>query len=115
MKLYIAGPMTGIKDFNYPAFRRAVSLLTNHGYEVESPHVNGEDGGHDRFTYEDFIRMGLQQLLSCEAVCLLDGWEKSRGVAMELYVARAIKMPTHPFQYWIGRAVLPKHRRPDEG
>ena len=115
MKLYIAGPMTGLPEFNYPAFRRAVSLLTNHGYEVESPHVNGETHDQDTTPWETYIRLGLLQLLNCEAIALLDGWEKSRGVAMELYVARAIKMPAEPIQYWIGKAVMPKHRSGDEG
>ena len=106
MKLYIAGPMTGLPNFNYPAFERAEALLHNHGYSVESPHHNGEDGQQERFAYEEFIRMGLRQLLSCEGVALLDGWERSRGAKIELYVARAVKMPAEPIKYWLDRPQL---------
>jgi len=99
--LYIAGPMSGISGFNYPAFKRAQSLLHNHGYEVESPHVNGQ--GHAHREYEWYIKQGLKQLITCDGVALLDGWEGSRGVRFELYVARFLKMPCHPIQYWLDR------------
>lgn len=111
MKLYIAGPMTGLPNFNYPAFERAETLLNQLGFETESPHHNGENGEQERFAYEEFIRMGLKQLLQCNGVALLDGWERSRGVAIELYVARAIKIPCNPVERWVGDELMPKHRR----
>ena len=110
MKLYIAGPMTGIENFNFPAFKRAVSLLHNHGYEVESPHVNGE--GNKELPYEYYIRAGLKQLIECDGIALLDGWEGSRGARFEVYVGRFMKIPCDPISVWLDK---PKHRRHDEG
>ena len=37
MKLYIAGPMTGLVAFNFPAFEAARQDLEDAGFEVESP------------------------------------------------------------------------------
>ena len=36
-RLYVAGPMRGIKDFNFPAFDEAATFLRNAGYEVCNP------------------------------------------------------------------------------
>ena len=41
-RLYVAGPMTGLPDHNYPAFAEAAARLRAVGYEVESP-ANSSD------------------------------------------------------------------------
>ena len=37
MKIYIAGPMTGYKDLNRPAFREVQETLEAMGHEVFNP------------------------------------------------------------------------------
>jgi hypothetical protein len=48
MHVYLAGPMSGKEQFNYPAFREAASVLRDWGYEVTNPveidDVNGVHG-----------------------------------------------------------------------
>lgn len=58
-KLYIAGPMTGYPDANYPAFHVARDALLAHGYQVVSPADFGEVGSH----YCDLIRGDLIAML----------------------------------------------------
>lgn len=40
-RVYVAGPMTGIPDFNYPAFNAVADQLRAQGYEVENPADHG--------------------------------------------------------------------------
>jgi hypothetical protein len=36
-RAYIAGPMTGLPEFNFPAFHAAAASLRARGFEVENP------------------------------------------------------------------------------
>lgn len=89
MKVYIAGPMTGLPEYNYPAFHSAAAELRGRGYEVESPaeHDHGTD-----MPWDFYVRLGLVKLLDCDAVVLLPGWENSRGARLEWYVASRLQM-----------------------
>lgn len=39
-RIYIAGPMSGLPEFNYPAFNRAAAVLRAQGHHVENPAEN---------------------------------------------------------------------------
>jgi hypothetical protein len=101
MRIYIAGPMTGIEDYNLPAFAAAALELDALGYQAVNP---GHRGVIDGYTWQDYLRDALQLLLTCEGVALLDGWENSRGATLEKHVADALDMPVHPLSEWIARA-----------
>lgn len=40
-RIYIAGPMTGLPDFNFPAFNDMAAILRGLGYHVENPAEHG--------------------------------------------------------------------------
>lgn len=90
--LYIAGPMTGLPDLNYPAFYEAERLLVSLGFTVENPAWNGDIEVSD---YTDYLRLGFQQLTRCKGIYLLDGWENSGGASYEFQIAKMLKMGVH--------------------
>lgn len=90
MRIYVAGPMSGVPLLNYPAFAAATARLRAKGHEVVSPaEVN------DGFEHEGWaacMRRDLVQLAACDAMYLLPGWEKSRGARLEWQIAEALGM-----------------------
>lgn len=101
MKIYIAGPMTGLPGHNLPAFAEAAELLTARGYDAVNPGRRGVILG---YTWRDYMRDALRELLDCDAVALLDGWEHSRGAQLEMHVAQALGMPVQPLTHWTENA-----------
>lgn len=84
MTTYIAGPMKGFPDKNYPAFEKVTQKLRNEGIEVLSPHEVGPKHGE---TYEWYIREDLKLLLQCDNIVMLPGWKNSKGAVLEHSVA----------------------------
>jgi hypothetical protein len=103
--VYLAGPMRGIPQFNFPAFTKAAELLREEGYHVTSPHeMDIADYGPDAFQDPeglevDSIHFNLRTVLGddllficewAEMVCVLPGWETSKGVRAEIATAEAL-------------------------
>lgn len=101
MKLYIAGPMSGLPDMNYPEFRRVARILKKCGYEVEDPSDNVNPDSEDYITW---LRLGLKQVLECDGIALLDGFGLSKGAMMEAHVAAFLMMPVRPWLEWFNDA-----------
>jgi len=87
-RCYIAGPMTGIPDYNYPAFMAESDRLSRLGFRVENPATNPEQSD-----WAGYLRVALTQMLTCDLVVLLPAWQTSRGAQLEVHVAKAIGMP----------------------
>ena len=91
MKIYLSGPMTGIPDWNYPAFHAAANQLRHAGHVVFSPAENFEgDTKRDRAEY---MRKDIEAVLWAEAVAVLPGWYASKGAALEVAIARELGLP----------------------
>lgn len=90
MKVYLAGPMTGLPLDNYPAFRAAAKRLRAAGYKVSNPAENPKPVCG---TWLGYMRMGIKQLVDCEGIVLLPGWRNSRGASAEFELARAFDFP----------------------
>ncbi len=88
--IYIAGPMTGIPEFNYPMFNAVAKDLRDKGIEVRNPAEN--DAGSTGKPWEFYMRLALRSLLECDAVVLLPGWRGSRGARIEESIAHALGM-----------------------
>ena len=98
--------MTGLPDYNFPAFDKAADILTAQGHEVFNPAQNDREHGFDASGLEghEAERLGfslhraLKQDLSwicdhAEALVLLEGWERSKGVRAEMALAEALGLP----------------------
>ncbi|MDR3370679.1 DUF4406 domain-containing protein [Rhodoferax sp.] len=83
-RIYLAGPMTGLPDFNYPAFNAAAQRLRALGFVVENPAENPEPNCG---TWLGYMRMAIRQLVTCDIVALLPGWRGSRGARIERWLA----------------------------
>lgn len=86
-RIYIAGPMTGLPDFNFPAFNDMAAILRGLGYHVENPAEHGVVEGAE---WADYLRYDIARLATCEALVLLPGWRHSRGALLEVHIAKAL-------------------------
>lgn len=110
-RVYLSGPMRGIKDFNFPAFDRARDLANVNGLVAISPaDIDRENGIHETtelpqsleeaaHVNREFVERDVKALLSLraelgDAIALLPGWEKSTGAVAEFFIAR-----------WLGLAI----------
>ena len=105
MKLYIAGPMTGIEEYNYPAFNAAGAALEARGYDVLNPTRGKASPSEDPpgTSWADYMRLALVMVTQADGIALLSGWEHSRGARLEVDVARALGMQVRPVDLWPGR------------
>lgn len=87
MKVYIAGPMTGYKDYNRKSFFLMAEELERSGFEP----IHTADMP-DGLEYEEYIEESFKRLAGCDAVLLLDDWDLSKGVMREIYFAHQNKI-----------------------
>jgi hypothetical protein len=135
VKLYLSGPMTGIPDYNRPAFEQAAFDLRSRGFEVVSPIELDHNAGtsHDSetgfdFTHEEweqFLERDYEALQGCAAICLINGWEKSGGAGREGHYAMKLGLPLLRYYgfghtlvvlpYWYFRQFSTTERRSQDG
>ncbi len=89
MKLYLAGPMTGLPDCNYPMFEEVAQTLREDGFEVVSPHELFDEKPEERGSKPrtHYMKAGLAAMLTCDTIVLLPDWQTSIGAREELMTA----------------------------
>jgi hypothetical protein len=107
MRIYLAGPMRGIPQFNFPAFHRAAAQLRAQGHYVFNPAERDEeahgnevsnsatgnlkDVAHTGFNHREAMKADVDWICDhADAIALLPGWEKSKGARAELALAECI-------------------------
>jgi hypothetical protein len=89
MKIYLCGPMMGIADDNRPLFAKVAAILREQGHEVFNPAELEENTTRNFFTIE--LTWICQH---AEAICMLPGWERSKGAIAEKAVAARLNLKT---------------------
>lgn len=102
MRTYLAGPMRGLKLFNFPAFDAAAADLRSQGVEVISPADLDRQSGFDpvslpedwdwrtlpeHFSLDAAMKRDLEALGQVDAIHMLPGWQQSKGATAERAVA----------------------------
>ncbi len=113
MRLYVIGPVSGIKKNNRPAFEEVATVLMAEGYGVDNivpecvddwrgamlhclhhltiTRVRCDKGHEGEHTGNPYI----------QGIAMLDGWEKSRGARIEHDLAEALGIPCKPWREWL--------------
>ena len=109
MKFYVARPMRGYPEFNFPAFARVTKALRSQGHEVFNPaerdnEKHGTDISKGNETGDEKLAaaqhgFSLREALSadCQWICehaegvvLLPGWKESKGAVAESALGTAL-------------------------
>lgn len=102
--IYLAGPMTGLPEFNYPLFISTAQRLRRAGFTVVNPAENGLPA---TAPWAAHMRRDLHAMLDCQGVALLPDWQASRGACLEVEVATALSMPVRTVAEWLGVTETP--------
>jgi Domain of unknown function (DUF5664)/Domain of unknown function (DUF4406) len=112
MRIYLAGPMRNIQEFNSPTFNAATARLRERGHEVFSPverdikrhgwiniflGTTGDLKELEKYSFDIHEALAEDTAWICkhaEAIALLPGWTYSRGAVAEhaLCVALGLKI-----------------------
>lgn len=104
MKLYIAGPMRGRREFNFPAFLRTDDRLQEFGHETFNPAANdlakgfvpiGLTGNEDLSELGFDLRESLAEDVEyiareADGIVVLPEWYRSAGARAEVSLALAL-------------------------
>lgn len=85
MKVYISGAITDTTDY-MERFALMEECLVAQGHTVINPAKVNANLPADT-TWEEYMRMSILMLGMCDSICMLKGWEKSRGANREYLYA----------------------------
>lgn len=88
MKIYLSGKISGTDlDYVRRLFDKVATTLQSLGHKVVNPLCNGLSE-HD--PWEEHIAKDIINLMDCEGIYMLQGWEDSQGARIEHAVAKEI-------------------------
>ncbi|KKM73886.1 hypothetical protein LCGC14_1405950 [marine sediment metagenome] len=100
--IYVSGPMTGQPNFNREAFEELRQYIESEpGYTAIIP-GDGEEYTVDELidmaaatpeNREQWLRKDVEDILRCDEVWVLPGWEQSRGSTFEILIALELGIP----------------------
>lgn len=102
-RIYVAGPMTGYTDWNFAAFFATADRLRALGHTPINPAENDGTtlaeavaGAHaSTASWSDYMRRDIRHISRSDAVCVLPGWQQSKGATLEVDVATRLGLPIY--------------------
>lgn len=85
MKVYIAGPMSGLVNCNRDKFNIMAELLTECGHVALNPAILP-----DGLSQADYMAVCISMLQRCDAILMLNGWQGSEGAKAEHALAKKL-------------------------
>ena len=86
--IYISGPISHYDlEERKAAFAEVENILKAYGYVCVNPMKNGLP---ETLHWSHHMRVDLGLLLGCDAIYMMQGWQKSKGCKLELDVATTI-------------------------
>lgn len=115
MIVYIAGPISGLTsvpmDEKLMRFMRAEEWLLAQNHDVKNPLRSGNDqcfigdngpicnpeghigqDGKASHSWACYMKHDIRDLMLCDSIALLPGWDESRGATMEYKLAHDLEM-----------------------
>lgn len=102
MRLYIAGPISGLPNDNIEEFRKAERFIRENYPQITTvlPQDFVEEWSGDKSSWQhgDYMRVTGIALLGSDAAVFLNGWENSVGAKMEHALCLTYNIPTIHFE-----------------
>lgn len=99
--IYIAGKITGVKNYNKDEFYCMEACLLSRDIPVFNPLRNSFEIAKKRgvpieqLSREEIIRINIKELLQCSNIIMLRGWDNSRGAILEREIAEETGIRVH--------------------
>jgi hypothetical protein len=112
VRCYLAGPMSGRDNLNFPCFDSAAAYLKAMGHDVVNPADIDRSMGVDPSKYsaltevpeslrQDALARDFLELCTCDAIALLPEWDTSRSAKAERFVAEQIGLAVVHVVPWL--------------
>ena len=88
--------MNGIPDLNKPLFDKAVKYVLGLGNIPLNPHVINKGLDHTK-QKSLCMKNDIKELIECDGILLLPGWEKSTGAKLEKSIAEYLGLKIEEF------------------
>ena len=83
MIVYVAGPMTGLPNYNHEAFKIEQQKQEIQGNVVLSPHHLPIG-----LSYDAYMDISMAKIRSADVVHMLPNWKQSKGASFEHHYAK---------------------------
>ena len=88
-RIYLSCAMSGVPELNFPLFHSEAARLRALGYDVVNPAEINPDASK---SWAECMRDDIKALCDCDAICMLKGWQKSKGAHLELHIAHRMEL-----------------------